>query len=86
MARKPKKKNKSAPVEALVHKNDKRANIPTRELADFVVKEEQATYARRYSRDPSLDPQLVWKGNDEQDGEDLEVPTVPIRKKSVLKP
>ena len=31
-----------------------------------------------YSRDPSLDPQLVWKGKDEQDGENLTVPIVPI--------
>ena len=32
----------------------------------------------RYPRDPTLDPQLVWKGKDEQDGHDLEVPAVPI--------
>ena len=31
-----------------------------------------------YPRDPSLDPQLVWKGKDEQDREDLVVPVVPI--------
>ena len=31
-----------------------------------------------YARDPSLDPQLVWKGKDEQDREPLEVPSVPI--------
>ena len=31
-----------------------------------------------YPRDPSLDPQLVWKGKDEQDRQDLEVPVVPI--------
>ncbi len=31
-----------------------------------------------YPRDPSLDPQLVWKGKDEQDARDLEVPVVPI--------
>jgi adenine-specific DNA-methyltransferase len=31
-----------------------------------------------YPRDPSLDPQLVWKGKDEQDREDLGVPVVPI--------
>ncbi len=78
MARKSKNKATSTPVEAVVHKKDKRANIPTRELADFVVKEEQALHTRRYPRDPSLDPQLVWKGKDEQDGEDLAVPTVPI--------
>lgn len=28
--------------------------------------------------DPSLDPQLVWKGKDEQDREDLTVPVMPI--------
>ena len=31
-----------------------------------------------YPRDPSLDPQLVWKGKDEQDRGDLAVPAVPI--------
>ena len=31
-----------------------------------------------YPRDPSLDPQLVWKGKDEQDRQPLEVPSVPI--------
>ncbi len=31
-----------------------------------------------YPRDPSLDPQLVWKGKDEQDAQDLAVPVVPI--------
>ena len=29
-------------------------------------------------RDPSLDPQLVWRGKDEQDGEDLVVDAPPI--------
>ncbi len=31
-----------------------------------------------YPRDASLDPQLVWKGKDEQDSKPLEVPVVPI--------
>ena len=31
-----------------------------------------------YPRDPSLDPQLVWKGKDEQDRNDLAVPVVPV--------
>jgi adenine-specific DNA-methyltransferase len=30
------------------------------------------------ANDESLDPQLVWKGKDEQDREDLAVPVVPI--------
>ena len=78
MPRKSKETGASTPVEAVVHKKDKRTNIPTRELADFVVKEEEVPYIKRYPRDPSLDPQLVWKGKDEQDGQDLSIPTVPI--------
>jgi adenine-specific DNA-methyltransferase len=65
-----------APVEDLRH-DDTRANIPTGELAGFVA-DEQAVPPVRYARDPSLDPQLVWRGKDEQDSADLEVPSVPI--------
>src|SRR5450756_1545222 len=64
-------------VEAVKH-HDRRANIPTEELRDFVADEELAPSTMLYSRDPSLDPQLVWKGKDEQDREDLAVPVVPI--------
>jgi hypothetical protein len=56
----------------------KRANIPTEELRDFVADDEQAPKTMLYPRDPSLDPQLVWKGKDEQDAADLAVPVVPI--------
>jgi adenine-specific DNA-methyltransferase len=64
-------------VESIRHK-DKRANIPTEELRDFVADEELAPKTMLYPRDPSLDPQLVWKGKDEQDREALAVPVVPI--------
>ncbi len=78
MPRKPtKKKTSPTQVEAIRHK-DKRKNIPTEELRDFVADEEQTPKAMRYHRDPSLDPQLVWKGKDEQDSDDLTVPVVPI--------
>ncbi len=40
----------------------------------------------RYPRDPTLDPQLVWKGKDEQDGQDLEVPAVPIYIQETIDP
>ena len=63
-------------IDAIRHK-DKRANIPTSELRDFVADEELAPKTMLYPRDPSLDPQLVWKGKDEQDREDLAVPVVP---------
>jgi adenine-specific DNA-methyltransferase len=65
------------PVEHLRHQ-DKRINIPTEELRDFVAEEEQSPRSMLYPRDPSLDPQLVWKGKDKQDREPLAVPTVPI--------
>ena len=72
-----KKNNTRTKVESIRHK-DKRANIPTEELRDFVADEELAPKTMLYPRDPSLDPQLVWKGKDEQDREDLSVPVVPI--------
>ncbi len=67
----------STPVSSFKH-NDTRANIPTEELRDFVADEERSPKTVLYPRDPSLDPQLVWKGKDEQDREDLAVPAVPI--------
>jgi len=76
MAR-PKKPTGPKPVEALRHQ-DKRTNIPTNELRVFVAGDEAAPSSMLYPRDPSLDSQLVWKGKDEQDARDLEVPIVPI--------
>ncbi len=64
-------------VESIRHK-DKRTNIPTEELRDFIADDEQAPKTMLYPRDPSLDPQLVWRGKDEQDRQDLAVPVVPI--------
>jgi len=82
MARKKSSKNPGIRVDSVKH-SDKRKNIPTEELRDFVREEEarsqEVTYpGLLYARDPSLDPQLVWKGKDEQDREELTVPAVPI--------
>ena len=74
----PKKKSAaktSIPVEAIKH-GDTRKNIPTEQLRDFMP--EQSVAPKLYPRDASLDPQLVWKGKDEQDARPLEVPVVPI--------
>lgn len=73
----PKQPSPSAEISS-IHHADRRANIPTEELRDFVADDEQAPPMLRYPRDPSLDPQLVWRGKDEQDAEDLAVPVVPI--------
>jgi len=75
MARK--KNEGKIPVETVKHK-DKRGNIPTEELLDFVAEYEAKPKTVLYPRDPSLDHQLVWKGKDEQDSKDLAVPAVPI--------
>jgi len=72
-------------VEALRHK-DKRVNIPTEELRDFAAEYEAKPPKVLYPRDPSLDPQLVWKGKDEQDSSPLEVPSVPIYIQEKIQP
>ena len=53
-------------------------NIPTAELESFARDDERHPKTILYPRDPSLDPQLVWQGKDEQDQHDLAVPAVPI--------
>ena len=68
--RKPKLSPSAVPVEAITHA-DKRANLPTADVYEFVAPEVEKPQQVRYPRDPSLDPQLVWKGKDAQDSEDL---------------
>jgi adenine-specific DNA-methyltransferase len=78
MARKKKDPTPSfAEIDAIRHMETRR-NIPTEELRDFVAEDEAKPETMLYPRDPSLDPQLVWKGKDEQDREPLEVDIVPI--------
>ena len=66
-------------VETLLHEEASRKNIPTAEFQSVMRKEEespvQVAYARR-NRD--LDPQLVWRGKDEQDWSDLVVQAPPL--------
>ncbi|MGI8412132.1 MAG: site-specific DNA-methyltransferase [Solirubrobacteraceae bacterium] len=69
-------------VDAITHA-DKRANLPTADAEDFVAPELSQPKPVRYPRDQSLDPQLVWKGKDELDGEDLvaDAPAIYIQEK-----
>ena len=75
---------KGSPQVTSVRHADKRLNIPTEELRDFVADDERAPapvqYERPllYPRDPDADPQLVWRGKDAQDETPLSVPSVPI--------
>ena len=76
MARRPKEPKQ---VTALTHGEASRKNIPTAEhqavMAEGERKPVPVTYQRR-NRD--LDPQLVWRGKDEQDWQDLVVPAPPL--------
>ena len=72
-------------IEKINH-HDKRTNIPTKELRGFVNDDEKAPEPISYPRDPSLDPQLVWTGKDEQDNDDLEVDSVPIYIQEKIQP
>jgi len=90
MARKKTGKKTAKKIDSVKHK-DKRKNIPTEELRGFVKEDEarpkEVTYpGLLYARDPSLDPQLVWKGKDQQDAEELTVPAVPIYIQDKIQP
>jgi adenine-specific DNA-methyltransferase len=70
-------KGKDQKITAIRHA-EKRSNIPTEELRDFYAADRADRANALYPRDESLDPQLVWRGKDELDREELSVPTVPI--------
>ena len=59
-------------------------HVGDEELRDFIADDEQSPRTMLDSRHSSLDPQLVWRGKDEQDRQYLAVPVVPIYILSVL--
>ncbi|MGM9379503.1 site-specific DNA-methyltransferase [Streptomyces antibioticus] len=61
-------------------------NNPTADAFDLVTEAVEAAMAWRGKRDFAKDPQLVWKGKDEQDREDLEVPAPPIFRQERIEP
>lgn len=79
-------------VTALTHEDASRKNIPTAEFQSVMAKEQQAPVPVAYSREGvaeslaaekvarnrDLDPQLVWRGKDEQDWSDLVVHAPPL--------
>src|SRR5512135_1068322 len=71
------KKSASKTVETLKHAA-KRKNIPTAEFQSVLKPEEQKPAELRYPRNTDLDPQLVWRGKDEQDWSDLVVHAPPL--------
>ncbi len=89
-----KRTGKAAPkkVESLTHDDASRKNIPTAEYQSVMGKDQQSPVPVAYSREGvgaaladekagrnrDLDPQLVWRGKDEQDWSDLVVHAPPL--------
>src|SRR5688500_3229186 len=66
-------------VETLTHDEASRLNIPTAELQSLVQKDHQDPLRVAYERrNRDLDPQLVWRGKDQQDWSDLVVNAPPL--------
>ncbi|MGH8070237.1 MAG: site-specific DNA-methyltransferase, partial [Candidatus Entotheonellia bacterium] len=76
MARKP---QNLKTVGTLTHEEARRKNIPTAEYQSVMQKEAQSPVRVAYERrNRDLDPQLVWRGKDQQDWSDLVVPAPPL--------
>ena len=66
-------------VEALTHDKATRKNIPTAEFESVMRQEEKEALRVAYQRrNRDLDPQLVWRGKDEQDASDLIASAPPL--------
>ncbi len=65
-------------VATLKHDADKRKNIPTAEHRSVLKADDAEPRALKYLRNTDLDPQLVWRGKDEQDWSDLVVHAPPL--------
>jgi adenine-specific DNA-methyltransferase len=66
-------------VETLIHDEATRKNIPTAEYQSVLRQDEQSPIRVAYERrNRDLDPQLMWRGKDEQDWSDLVVHAPPL--------
>lgn len=65
-------------VNSITHKEERRKNIPTAEFENFMSDEDKKPIELKYSRNTDLDPQIVWRGKDDQDWSDLVVTAPPL--------
>lgn len=77
------KKNDPLSIETFKHDEATRKNIPTAEYQSVMKKTQQSPVRVAFSREREdrnrdLDPQLVWRGKDEQDWSDLVVHAPPL--------
>ncbi|MER7459368.1 site-specific DNA-methyltransferase [Micromonospora sp. NPDC126480] len=68
----------AVPVQAIAHPTDRRVHLPTADGQELVSPDAARIEQVKKERDPSLDPQLVWIGKEEQDADDLVVEAPPI--------
>ena len=74
-----KSSNQSKKVETIKHEEARRRNIPTAEHQSVMAEDEKSPIRVAYDRrNRDLDPQLVWRGKDEQDWSDLVVSAPPL--------
>ena len=73
-----KKSGKKKTVTTITHSDERRTNIPTAEQQSVVSDQDKEVKKLKYPRNPDLDPQLVWRGKDEQDWSDLVVGAPPL--------
>jgi adenine-specific DNA-methyltransferase len=79
MSKKDNKTTSPTPVEAINHHEDKRRNIPTDEMRSVMEEADRKPIPVSYERrNRDLDPQLVWRGKDQQDWSDLVVQAPPL--------
>lgn len=74
----PKKQPASKTIETFTHLDEKRKNIPSAEHQSVLADDQKKPRPVRYPRNTDLDPQLVWRGKDEQDWSDLVVHAPPL--------
>ncbi len=66
-------------METITHDEAKRKNIPTAEHQSVIQREAESPIRVAYGRrNRDLDPQLMWRGKDEQDWSDLVVQAPPL--------
>ena len=78
------KRKSTKSVETFRHKDASRTNIPTAEYQSVMAEDDRNPFTVAYERrNRDLDPQLVWRGKDQQNWSDLVVqaPTLFIQEK-----
>ena len=65
-------------VETITHDEARRKNIPSAEHQSVLRPDDATPRPVKYPRNTDLDPQLVWRGKDEQDWSDLVVHAPPL--------